>query len=284
MPRVDGVDHRFLRIDGRGFHVATAGGGPAVILLHGWPQHWWCWRHVIPRLAEKHRVLAPDLRGFGWSDVAWTGLDRRTMAADIAGLIGELGVDRATVIGQGWGGWIASTLAIERPDLVERLVLLGAPAPGARIGPADLRIAAPARHLPLLATRLGMRRVERRFWTMRILRRMSFDRTHLGKEVQRRYARDLAGVTRARAAMLLHRRLLTHELPALLARSRGTDPTAPTLSLLREHDRFCTPRLAGTGLEREALEVRTVAGAGHLLAEEKPREVAEAIAGLRPGS
>ncbi len=67
-PEIDGVTHRYVDVPGVRLHVAEAGEGPPILLLHGWPQHWWVWRKVIPALAENHRVICPDLRGFGWSE------------------------------------------------------------------------------------------------------------------------------------------------------------------------------------------------------------------------
>ena len=66
-PHLDGVTHRWVDLPGLRMHVAEAGTGPPVLLLHGWPQHWWEWRHVIGPLARTHHVIAPDLRGAGWS-------------------------------------------------------------------------------------------------------------------------------------------------------------------------------------------------------------------------
>jgi len=69
LPVLRGVRHRHVDVGaGVRLHVAEAGAGPLLVLVHGWPQHWWCWRRMIPALARTHRVLAPDLRGFGWSD------------------------------------------------------------------------------------------------------------------------------------------------------------------------------------------------------------------------
>jgi alpha/beta hydrolase fold len=64
-PRLAGVDHRFVQIPSLGMHVAEAGRGEPVLLLHGFPQHWWEWRKVIPGLAEHYRLICPDLRGRG---------------------------------------------------------------------------------------------------------------------------------------------------------------------------------------------------------------------------
>jgi pimeloyl-ACP methyl ester carboxylesterase len=94
MPQVAGVRHRFVPAGGLNFHVAEAGEGEPVLLLHGWPQHWYAWRLVIPALAERYRVLAVDLRGFGWSDIAWEGFEKENMADDVANVMAALEVDR----------------------------------------------------------------------------------------------------------------------------------------------------------------------------------------------
>jgi pimeloyl-ACP methyl ester carboxylesterase len=84
LPHVDGVTHRWLEARSIRFHVAEAGSGDdPVLLLHGWPQHWYEWRYLMPALADRHRVLAPDLRGFGWSDAPRDGYLREEMARDV---------------------------------------------------------------------------------------------------------------------------------------------------------------------------------------------------------
>ncbi len=66
IPHVEGVDHHFVDVRGYRIHYAEAGDGPPLVLLHGWPQHWWSWRHVIPSLAEHYRVICPDIRTVFW--------------------------------------------------------------------------------------------------------------------------------------------------------------------------------------------------------------------------
>jgi len=79
---VEGVSHRWVRARGLDFHVAEAGSGDDVVLcLYGWPQHWYEWRYLLPALADRHRVLALDLRGFGWSDAPRHAMRRRTSPA-----------------------------------------------------------------------------------------------------------------------------------------------------------------------------------------------------------
>ncbi len=122
--------HRDVRAGGYRFHVAEAGSGPLVLLLHGFPEFWWCWRHQLVGLADDGlRAVAPDLRGYGASDKPPRGYDLPTLANDAAGLITALGERDAVVVGHGWGGLIAWTVAVLHPDVVRRLVVIGAPHP-----------------------------------------------------------------------------------------------------------------------------------------------------------
>lgn len=116
--------------NGARFHVASAGDGPLVLLLHGFPQFWWAWRHQVPALAAAgYRAAAMDLRGFGASDKPPRGYDPRTLADDVAGVIRSLGARDAVVVGQGLGGLVAWTLSVVHPRLVRRLVAVSMPHP-----------------------------------------------------------------------------------------------------------------------------------------------------------
>jgi pimeloyl-ACP methyl ester carboxylesterase len=104
--------------------AATAGSGPPVVLLHGWPHTWLLWREVITALASTHRVIAQDLRGLGASEKPTTGYDLHTLADDAAGLLDALGVDRAAVVGIDLGAPVAWMSAMRHPDRFERLAVM----------------------------------------------------------------------------------------------------------------------------------------------------------------
>ncbi|UGT55237.1 alpha/beta fold hydrolase [Nocardia asteroides] len=106
--------------------VATAGSGPAVVLLHGFPHTWQLWSRIIGPLAAHHRVIAPDLRGFGASGRAATGYDAGTLATDIEGVLDALGEPTAAVAGIDAGVPVAFLLAMRRPDRIRRLLLMEA--------------------------------------------------------------------------------------------------------------------------------------------------------------
>ncbi|MFJ4327881.1 alpha/beta fold hydrolase [Streptomyces tricolor] len=121
---VPGVRLRRVTVGGVGFNVATAGQGPAVLLLHGFPHTWQLWSEVIGPLARRHRVIAPDLRGFGASDRPADGYDAGTLAADAEALLDALDTGPAAVVGIDLGTPPAFLLAMRRPGRVRRLVLM----------------------------------------------------------------------------------------------------------------------------------------------------------------
>ena len=122
--------HRGVSANGIRLHVAECGEGPLVVLLHGFPELWWSWRHQLVGLAAAgHRAVAVDLRGYGDSDKPPRGYDLWTLAGDVAGLIKALGEARADVVGHGWGGVIGWTLTALHPRLVRSLSVLAAPHP-----------------------------------------------------------------------------------------------------------------------------------------------------------
>ena len=126
--------HRDIAANGIRFHVATglsyAPERPLVLLLHGFGEFWWAWRHQLPALDRAgYGVVALDLRGYGASDKTPRGYDPQTTAADVAGVIRSLGHRRAVVVGHDWGAMAAwSTLAFAAAQ-VERLVSVAAPHP-----------------------------------------------------------------------------------------------------------------------------------------------------------
>jgi pimeloyl-ACP methyl ester carboxylesterase len=131
MAQALGFTHRYADFGEVLLHYVTAGKGPPVVLLHGWPQTWWEWRHVIPRLSERYTVIAPDLRGLGDSSRPLSGYDKKSVANDVWQLVdGELGHQRFFLVGHDWGGPTAYALAAAHPEAVRRLVIIDVVIPG----------------------------------------------------------------------------------------------------------------------------------------------------------
>jgi epoxide hydrolase 4 len=130
MQKLLDVQHAYVQTTDVRLHYVAAGRGPAVVLLHGFPDFWYGWRHQIPALADGgFRAVAPDLRGYNESDrprgVASYSLT--ALVQDIGHLIREVAPEGVSLVGHDWGGVIAWRLAAQRPDLVRRLVILNAP-------------------------------------------------------------------------------------------------------------------------------------------------------------
>jgi pimeloyl-ACP methyl ester carboxylesterase len=122
--------HHTAEVNGVRLHYVTAGAGDPVVLLHGWPQTWHEWRHLIPALASRYTVVAPDLRGFGDSDKPASGYDKRTVAADIRQLVCHLGLREITLVGHDLGMMVAYAYAAAHPQEVRRLAVAEAALPG----------------------------------------------------------------------------------------------------------------------------------------------------------
>jgi pimeloyl-ACP methyl ester carboxylesterase len=125
-----GGSSQFADINGIRTHYVTAGTGPVVVLLHGWPQTWFAWHGTIERLSQSFTVIAPDLRGIGLSEKTPSGYDKRTIAADIQSLIAHAAGGRANVVGHDMGGKAAYMLAHLHPECIERLVMVDCLLPG----------------------------------------------------------------------------------------------------------------------------------------------------------
>src|SRR4051794_5969543 len=123
--------HGFAHANGLKISYAKSGNaaGPMMVLLHGFPQNWYCWRHQLRDLAGDYMVVAPDLRGYGRSDKPESVSDYRLaeLVEDVVGLIHSFGRETAIVVGHDWGAVIAWELARKHPQIVEKLVCLQVP-------------------------------------------------------------------------------------------------------------------------------------------------------------
>jgi pimeloyl-ACP methyl ester carboxylesterase len=124
------INHRFVDVNGLRMHIAEAGSGPLVILLHGFPECWYSWRHQLPALAEAgYHVVAPDQRGYartgGPDEVPAYSIMH--LAGDVTALVDALGERQAVVVGHDWGAPVAWHAALFRPDVVRGVVALSVP-------------------------------------------------------------------------------------------------------------------------------------------------------------
>jgi len=278
-PDVPGAAHRSVTVatDDAGpleLHVLEAGAAdaPPVLLLHGWPQHAWCWRHVFPLLSTDHRLIAPDLRGFGWSDCPAGGYDPATFAADAVALLDALGVDRAHVIGHDWGGSAAFALGLDTPERVERMLVLNTVAPWVERSPAVLAEAWRSWYAVVMAA-AGSRLLRTRPEALaQGIRRDVVHPEGMTEADAMAYALRLAEPARARATELLYRTYL--RLVAGPMETRRL--TVPTRFLFGAQDAaVSTTTLRGVERHGDDLRIEMVPDSGHFICEEKPHLVAE---------
>ena len=146
MPAAPGFEHLVVTTPGLRTHLAVIGEGEPVLLLHGFPQHWWQWRTVAPALAAAgYRAYCPDLRGAGWTVADHPRVHRHLRLQDLLALLDVLGIERAHVVSHDMGGVNAIQLTYERPERVRTAVQLAVPPAFMRFSP---RIATGFRHLP----------------------------------------------------------------------------------------------------------------------------------------
>jgi len=121
---MNAMQQQLVRANGVRFNVWTAGEGPPLLLLHGYPETALMWRKIVPQLLPNYRVVCPDLRGYGDSDKPRDGYDKRTMALDMKLLMEGLGFKRYAVVGHDRGARVGHRFALDHPDAVERLCVI----------------------------------------------------------------------------------------------------------------------------------------------------------------
>ncbi|HXD57074.1 MAG TPA: alpha/beta hydrolase [Thermoleophilaceae bacterium] len=278
LPELPGVVHRFVDAGGLRMHVAEAGSGDPVVMLHGWPENWWCWRKLIPGLAERYRVICPDLRGFGWSDAPPRGYEKEQLAADVAELLDTLGLHDVRLIGHDWGGVAGFILCVRRPDLVRQYLALNTAHLWPRVDRRGLRNLHRFAYQWLIASPGAGKRV------MRLMgRRPGRAAALLGtrKLWSDADAELLLGQfreeQRAWACVQVYRSFLLREFgPLVRGRYRSLRLQTPTLWLHGSRDVVIRPEMLN-GYEPYAddLEVEHVPDAGHFIAEQRPELVLE---------
>jgi pimeloyl-ACP methyl ester carboxylesterase len=273
LPPLDGVTHRTVSARGLDFHVAEAGAGEPIVLVHGWPQHWWAWRRVVPLLAPHGRLLMPDLRGFGWSNAPDDGYEKQSMADDLLALLDALELDRVRLVAHDWGAWTGFLACLAAPERFDAFVALSSPPPMGRPSPRQvLQVWRFAYQLVLAAPGLGERLVGTEAFMERLMQAGAGDPSPWTADDLHVYTGVLAEPARARASVQLYRTFLLHEA----GRVPGGRLHVPTRLMTGERDHAIPPVLL-EGAEREAddLAVEAIPGCGHFVPEERPELVAE---------
>ena len=279
--------HRTVSANGARFHLVEAGEGPLVLLLHGFPTFWYSWRAQVPLLADAgFHAVALDLRGYGGSDKTPHGYDPLSLADDVTGIIRALGAREATIIGHGWGGLLAWTMAAARSDVTRAIVPVAMP------HPVPLREAMVRnrhqRHqvryvvgyqLPLLPERrLTDRQAER---VATILKSRSADTSWLTPDVEVMFRAAMLERAAAHCALEYHRwaiRSIPRRDGRAFTSAVRVPINVPVLQVHGQHD----PTILASSVEGSSAFVtadytETLLNAGHYVHEERPQEFGDTV-------
>lgn len=243
-----------------------------MLLLHGWPQHSYEWRKVVPLLADRYRLLMPDHRGFGRSEAPRGGYHPETFASDALALLDVLGIDRVVLVGHDWGGFTALLLALWHPQRFSRVLAMSTPHPWAAPSARAVRGMwrawyAGVNALPVI----GRRAVASAAYVPSLLG----DDVFTYDEIEA-YAAPLRERDRALASSRLYRAYWRMSAE-VIGRSRFADARLeiPARLLFGREDRMIpTAYVDGPEGPAHGLEVELVPGASHWLPEERPELVA----------
>jgi pimeloyl-ACP methyl ester carboxylesterase len=262
-PDLPGVRHEFVDASGLRTHVALAGpeDAPAVVLVHGWPQNWWSWRHVIPALAERFRVIAPDLRGHGWTVAPPRGYEKEQLARDLLGTLDALAVESAIWVGHDWGAWAGFLAAMQAPRRISRMLALAVPHPWTPPHPRRLLLL--GYQAPISAPFLGRR----------VARGMSRAILRSGRGAEGLGAADVAVFADhipPPVTVAMYRTFLTREVVPI-ARGRYADRTleVPSTLLVGANDLVTKGTRAGAVEGQPNLTVGVLDGVAHWIPEQR---------------
>jgi pimeloyl-ACP methyl ester carboxylesterase len=268
----------YVSTNGVRLHYVRGGTGPAIVLLHGWPQTWYQWRRVMPELARNHTVVAVDMRGFGNSSKPASGYDFRTVATDISGLITQLGLGRVHVVGHDMGAVAAYRLAADHRDQVQTLTYMDEPLPGFSYEElaSGFSFGAPGfwfawfNRLPGDFTQDLVRGDERRFLTFIYEQLAPNHEQVLGRDAVREYVRQYSKRGAIASSTGMYRDV--HISAAQNRESAADKLTIPVLAIGAE---FGLGTIPEQDMRAVAQDVRAVVipGSSHFISEHKPREL-----------
>ncbi len=282
-PPIDGVRRRFVTASGVRFHITEAGdpGGRPVLLLHGWPQHHYVWRHLLADPPAGLRLIAPDLPGYGWSGPPPHAWLKEEVASDLLLLLDELGVGNSLLVGHDWGGWLGWLLTLRGPERFDGFLALNIPHPWntfRTFAPHGWRFAL---YQPLMAA-FGVPLMRRtRFVEKVVLGAGVSVKSAFSAEEARCFGDSFRNPVSARAARDTYRTFLLREMPKQARNPEQRRGLVPTRGLFGVDDVAIHAGLASPATAAaDDYKLQTVEGCGHFIADERPDLVRAGLIGL----
>lgn len=273
------IEHQYALINDIQMHYVKAGHGDRlVVLLHGFPEFWYSWRHQIPVLSEHFTVVAPDLRGYNETEKPSWGYELDVLTNDVVSLIDELGHTKAIVIGHDWGGMVAWALAIAYPHRVERLINMNIPHPALfteAIGQNRQQMLRSwyilffqLPFLPEAAIRANNYEV-----IERVFRGMAIDKSRFTDEDIQQFKNAIAQPGALTAAINYYRALSQQGSRGMFS-GTGMRVSMPTLLIWGEEDTALGKELTyGTDRFVNDLQIRYIPNCSHWVQQEQPELV-----------
>ena len=283
-PHVEGVSHDYFDVaTGVRLHVAFAGpeDGEPVVLLHGWPQHWYMWRRVVPLLVEQgYRCVMPDLRGLGWSEAPASPYSKDEFADDVLALLDALGLDSGVrLVGHDWGAYTGFLCCLRAPARFDSYLALSMTTLWPNTQPNLRTLVGALAYQPWMALPVLGEALQQHTPFVRAVFAVSGGSSIWSDSEVEEFVAPFREPARARAATRIYRTFLLRELPSV-ARGRFEHQRlhVPTTLLIGESDVVVNPKLARGG-DRNAddMVIKTVAG-GHFFPESHPEIVAGHLA------
>lgn len=270
--------HHTTRANGVRLHYVMGGEGDPVVLLHGWSQTWRGWRKVMPALAERHTVIAPDLRGMGDSEKPQGGYDGLTVAEDVLQLVRGLGFERFHLVAHDVGGWAAYPLAASYPEAVRSLAMVDSLPPGLGLDELSVTEENPLWHMAFHTAgdvaEMLVSGKEREYLSY-FYRKYSYDPAAIGEEDVDEYVRRYSAPGGLRGGFGYYRAFFedVRQNRELAGRSKLG---MPVLALGGDHS-IGDGMLWATREFAEDVRGGSVERCGHFVPDERPRDLAERL-------
>ena len=272
------VTHRYIDIGDMKIHIAEAGEGEPLIMLHGWPQHWYMWKKQISYFAKHYRVIAADIRGFGWSDAPHNGYTKDELSEDLVKLIYKLGYKEVRLLSHDWGGWIGFIAAAKNPGLIKQHFACNIPPIWPKLDlkliPATFKL---SYMIPISIPYFGPKMLNKENYQHWLFKRGNTRKEGWTEDQMNVFSERFKDISRAKASSKLYRDFVIKEyLPLGLGKYKKYYMKTPTYCLFGTKDKqVSTAFLRGYEKYADNITVERVENTGHFIVDEKPDLVNE---------